>query len=118
VRSRVEDIARILLDWHVILIAGSLLLVFPLVFYLSSLDKTPVRVKKVELPEKRTIAKPKKRRAAPAKSAEPAEEQPRFPERRRHLPEEHKPPFESGRRTHAEGPAHPDQPEERHKPSE
>jgi hypothetical protein len=53
----VEDIARVFLDWHVLLIAGCLLFIIPLVFFISSLDKTPVKVKRVRVPEKKQAAR-------------------------------------------------------------
>lgn len=50
-----QDIIQALLDWRIILIALVLLIAFPVIFYLSSLDKTPVKVKRVKMKVRQRI---------------------------------------------------------------
>jgi hypothetical protein len=45
----VQDLVAVLLDWRIILIAVIMIFILPLIFYLSSLDKKPVKVKKVKM---------------------------------------------------------------------
>jgi hypothetical protein len=95
VRSRVEDIARILIDWRVLLIAGCLLLMLPLIFYFSSLDKTPVKVKKIRMGM--TRAKP-----IPSVTRYKPEARHRVPEERRGIPEKRQPAVQAVRRPQAD----------------
>lgn len=44
-----QDILSALLDWRIILISIILLIAFPVIFYLSSLDKTPVKIKRIKM---------------------------------------------------------------------
>jgi hypothetical protein len=46
---QVIDLARVLLDWHVLLIGGCLLVILPVVFFVSSLDKSAVKIKRVKI---------------------------------------------------------------------
>ncbi|MBN1523497.1 MAG: hypothetical protein JW904_03335 [Spirochaetales bacterium] len=45
-------IIRLLSDWHLALVFLVLIILFPVIFYLSSLDKSAVKVKKVPLVKK------------------------------------------------------------------
>ena len=43
------DILQILLDWNVIIIIVILLIVLPIVFYMASLNKSPITIKKIKI---------------------------------------------------------------------
>jgi len=50
-----------LFTWQIFLVAGCLLVIFPLIFIVSSLDKSPVKIKRVKM----------RRRAPPAAKKTP-----------------------------------------------
>lgn len=58
----VIDLTRIFLNWQMLLVAGCLLVIFPVIFIVSSLDKTPVKIKRVKL---------RRRAASPAVKTQP-----------------------------------------------
>ena len=43
------DLTKVLFNWQILLVAGCLLVIFPLIFLVSSLDKSPVRIKRVKV---------------------------------------------------------------------
>ncbi|HEQ71232.1 MAG TPA: hypothetical protein ENN69_01985 [Spirochaetia bacterium] len=51
-----QNVFAVLLDWRVLLISVVLLFTFPLVFFLSSLDKRPVKIKRIKLKSKKNAA--------------------------------------------------------------
>jgi Na+-transporting methylmalonyl-CoA/oxaloacetate decarboxylase gamma subunit len=57
-----DTIIGILMDWHVAIVLLVLLFLFPLIFFLSSMDRSPVRVRRVQVkkmkPAKQRIQKP------------------------------------------------------------
>ncbi|RPJ06917.1 MAG: hypothetical protein EHM28_09005 [Spirochaetaceae bacterium] len=55
-----DSIIGILMDWHVAIVLLVLLFLFPLIFYLSSMDRSPVRIKRVHVQKKKPAKKSQK----------------------------------------------------------
>ena len=51
---KVLDLTRIFFDWHILLVAGCLLVILPVIFIVSSLDKRPVKIKRIHLNKQKT----------------------------------------------------------------
>jgi hypothetical protein len=43
------DIFRVILDWKIVLITIIVIITLPIIFYFASLNKTPIKIKKVKI---------------------------------------------------------------------
>jgi hypothetical protein len=76
----VIDLTRIFFSWQILLVAGCLLIIFPVIFLVSSLDKTPVKIKRVKLA--RRVKPAVKKDAARGRAADEDIHEPRRDDRR------------------------------------